>query len=401
MDTEKTEEEIVEDGEDFAALLEQSLKKGDRLKPGEKVEGIVLKITPEWVFLDTGMKGEGVIDRKELLDPEGNLTITEGERIAAYFLSSRAGEMRFTTRIGGGAAHDQLGDAWRSGIPVEGYVEKEVKGGFEIKIAGTVRAFCPWSQIDLRKGGDAAAYNGKHFPFRITEYGERGRNVVVSRRALLEEEEARKKEELRASLQTGMRVRGRIASIRDFGLFIDLGGIQGLVPVSEAAWGRVNDLREIYSTGDEVDALVKALDWEKNRITLSIRDTLSDPWEKISQRLPEGSFQTGTVVRLAAFGAFVALGEGIDGLVHISKLGGGKRINHPREVLREGESLEVKIDGIDRENRKISLSLAGASREAEEAEKSLSEFRKQAADTSPTGMGTLGEILKARLREKK
>jgi small subunit ribosomal protein S1 len=391
-------DELRGDEESFADLLERSLKKSDRLEPGSKIEGTILKITQEWIFIDTGMKGEGVIERKELLDADGNPTVKEGDRIKAFFLASRAGEMRFTTKIGGSAAQHQLEDVWRSGIPVEGFVEKEVKGGFEVKIAGTVRAFCPWSQIDLRRG-EATAYVGKHLPFRIIEYGERGRNIVVSRRALLEEEENRRKEELKESLQVGATVKGTVASIRDFGAFVDIGGIQGLVPISEAAWGRVNDLREILSEGDEVEAVVKQIDWAKNRITLSIRDTLSDPWEKAAGLFPEGSFHTGKVARLAPFGAFITLSEGIDGLIHISKLGGGKRISHPREVVKEGEVLEVRVEGVDREARKLSLSPAGPAREAEEEARTMDDFRRKAGEKS-SGMGTFGELLKGKLEKK-
>jgi len=395
MDIDESEESRGE--EDFAALLEKSLKKSDRLEPGQKIEAVVLKITQEWIFIDTGMKGEGVVERKEFLDGNGELTVREGEKVAAYFLSSRAGE-RFTTRIGGSAAHDQLGDARDTGIPVEGFVEKEVKGGFEVKI-GTVRAFCPWSQIDLRRGDNSADYVGKQFPFRVTECGERGRNIVVSRRALLEEEESLRKEQLKESLQVGMKIEGTIASIRDFGAFVDIGGVQAMIPISEAAWGRTADLREVLSVGEKVQAVVKQIDWAKDRITLSIRDTLADPWEKIASLFPEGSFHTGKVARLAPFGAFVTLGEGIDGLIHISKLGAGKRINHPREAVKEGDTLEVRVDGIDREARRVSLSPAGPAREAEEEERTLREFRQTSGEKS-SGMGTLGELLKGKLGEK-
>ncbi|HWI41290.1 MAG TPA: 30S ribosomal protein S1, partial [Verrucomicrobiae bacterium] len=324
-DRDETEETTEE--ESFAELFEKSFKKTERLQPGQKVEAVVLKITSDWVFIDTGMKGEGVVDRKELLNADGELTVKEGEKITAYFLASKANEMRFTTKIGGAGANAQLEEAFRSGIPVEGSVEKEIKGGFEVRIAGS-RAFCPFSQIDIRRSDNPAAHVGKRYPFRITEYAERGRNVVVSRRLLLEEEERVRKEALRETLQPGATVKGTVTSIRDFGAFVDIGGVQALVPVSEIAWGRVN-VREVLQEGQEVEAVVKQVDWERDRISLSIRDTQANPWDRIAELFPEGSFHTGTVARLTQFGAFVTVAEGIDGLIHISKLGGGKRINHP------------------------------------------------------------------------
>ncbi|HEY6837768.1 MAG TPA: 30S ribosomal protein S1 [Geobacteraceae bacterium] len=400
-DMPETDEEEQMEGESFADLFAKSYQKEERLKPGQVVEARIIKITSDWIFIDTGRKGEGVLDRKELLDAEGALTVTEGDSIRAYFLSSRNGELRFTTRVGGGsAANSQLEEAWRSGIPVDGHVEKEVKGGFEVKLAGSVRAFCPFSQMGLRRGGEASAYIGKHLPFRVTNYSEGGRNIVVSNRAILEEESRRQKESLKESLQVGMRVKGTVTSLRDFGAFVDLGGADGLIPMAEIAWGRVKDVREVLTVGQEVEVVVKQIDWERDRISLSLRDTLADPWEQVPERFPVGSVHSGKVSRLAAFGAFVTLAEGIDGLLHIAKLGKGKRIAHPREVLREGEEVEVIVEGIDREAKRISLALAEVKRAQDEEEKSIAEFRR-GQEAAPAGsMGSLGDLLKAKLEKK-
>jgi small subunit ribosomal protein S1 len=305
--------------------------------------------------------------------------------------------MRFTTRIGGGGASGsaQLEDAWRSGVPVEGLVEKEIKGGFEIKLGGTARAFCPFSQIALRRMDNAESLIGTRLAFRITDYAENGRNIVVSRRSLLEEEQRRLKDEAQASIEEGMTVAGTITSLQDFGAFVDIGGLEGLIPISEIGWSRVKDVRDVLSVGQQVQVVVKTVDREKGRISLSLKDTLADPWDLVSQQYPEGSFHTGSVSRLAPFGAFVTLASGVDGLLHISKLGAGKRINHPREVLKEGETVEVKIESFDRANRRLSLALAGVARAADEEEATLSEFRRQAAE-APKGMGTLGDLLQAR-----
>ncbi len=388
--------------EDFAELLEQSLSgQSGRLQPGQKVTARVLKITGEWLFIDTGHKGEGVVDLKEFLDLDGNLTVKEGDDVVAYFLSSRHGEMRFSTRIGGGASGSaQLEEAWRAGVPVEGLVEKEIKGGYEVKLAGTTRAFCPFSQMSLRRVDNAESLVGARLEFRITDYSENGRNIVVSRRVLLEEEQQRAREESLAAISEGMTVSGTVTSLRDFGAFVDIGGIDGLVPLSEIGWSRVKDVRDVLSVGQQVQVVIKAIDREKERISLSLKDTLADPWEKVAETYPEGSFHTGSVARLAPFGAFVTLSEGVDGLIHISRLGSGKRINHPREVLQEGDSVEVKVESFDRANRRLSLALAGAARAADEEEASIAEYRRQSGE-APKGMGTLGEMLQAKSKKKK
>jgi small subunit ribosomal protein S1 len=395
-DFERTNEQ--EEGEEsFAELFEESCRrKGGWLEPGQKVDGVVLKVSAEWVFIDCGQKGEGIIDRKELLDLDGNCTVREGDAVSAYFLSSRQGEMRFTTRITGGTAGNALLEAaWSAGVPVEGVVEQEIKGGYQIRLGGSTRAFCPHSQIALRRSDDHDSLVGSRFTFRITDYGENGRNIVVSRRILLEEEQQRQREVVWASLSEGMTVSGTVSSLRDFGAFVDIGGLEGLVPLSEIGWSRVKDAAELLSVGQQVQAVIKGLDRERNRISLSIRETLVDPWDQVGEKHPVESFQSGTVARLTPFGAFVSLPCGLDGLIHISKLGGGRRINHPREVLSEGENVEVKIESIDRDNRRISLALAGAAREVEEEAATLEEYRARTGETSG-GMGTLGDVLRAR-----
>jgi small subunit ribosomal protein S1 len=400
MDIENNDTE--EHGEEsFAQMFEQSFKDAGPLEPGEKVTVKVLKISGDWIFLDTGRKGEGVLEKKELLDAEGNLTVKEGDSVTAWFLSSHNNEMRFTTRIGGGGGgggNAALEDAWRTGIPVDGFVEKEVKGGFEVKIGGSVRAFCPFSQIGLRRVEDNTIHIGKHLSFKIMEYAENGRNIVLSHRAILEEEQQRQKEQLKETLKVGAIVHGTVTSLRDFGAFVSIGSIEGLLPISEIGWGRVTDIREALKVGQELEVLIKQLDWENNKFSFSLKDTLANPWDKVIANFPEGSYHNGRVARLTTFGAFVTLGEGVDGLIHISKLGSGKRIQHPREVVKEGESVEVKVEGIDRENRRISLSLAAISRAAEEEEQTMESFRRT-AEEAPKAMGTLGDILKARLEK--
>ncbi len=402
-DDEMIEETAETENGSFAELFEQSGKENKRwLEPGQKLTGKVLKIGNEWIFMDTGQKGEGVIERKEFLDFDGNITVKEGDEISAYFLSSSHGEMRFTTRIGGGASGGgsaQLEQAWQAGVPVEGVVEKEIKGGYEIKL-GSARAFCPFSQIALRRVENPEALIGTRLTFRISEYAEDGRNIIVSRRALLEDEQRLLKEEAQAGISEGMTVAGTVISLQDYGAFIDIGGLEGLLPISEIGWSRVKDVRDVLSVGQQLTVVVKTIDKEKDRISLSLKDTLADPWELVLDKFPEGSFHTGTVARLDTFGAFVTISDGVDGLLHISKLGAGKRINHPREIVKEGEQIEVKIESIDRANRRISLALAGPARVAAEEEATMTEFRRQ-ADDAPKGMGTLGDMLRSRTQKGK
>ena len=395
----ETMEEMETEEESFAAMFERSQKDSGHLAPGSKVEATVLKITKDWIFLDTGRKGEGVLDIKELTDAEGNTSVKVGDKVAAWFISSRNNEMRFTTKVGSGsggaAGNAQLEEAYAAGIPVEGVVEKEVKGGFEVKVAGS-RAFCPFSQIGLRRVDDSAALIGKHMSFKISEYAENGRNIVLSHRALLEEELQGQKDALKETLKVGDRVTGAVTSLRDFGAFVSIGCVEGLLPISEVAWARVNDVSEVLSIGQEIEVVVKGIDWEKDRISFSLKDTLADPWEEAASAFPEGSYQNGKVARLTPFGAFVTLASGVDGLIHISKLGAGKRIQHPKEVLSEGQDVEVKVEGVDREQKRISLSLASISRAEQEQTETMDAYRKSVAET-PKGMGTLGDLLKAKL----
>jgi small subunit ribosomal protein S1 len=357
----------TENDPSFAELFQESVsEKREGLRPGQKVAAPVVRIAKEWIFLDLGGKSEGAVARSEFVDEEGNCTVQEGEVVQVYFLSEKKGERLFTARMSGvsGAAH--LEEAFHSGIPVEATVGAEVKGGFDVRFAGNVRAFCPFSQMELRHIDNAAEYIGRKLPFRITRYGEHGKNIVVSRRVLLEEERGQLKERLRETLAVGQAVAGTITSIRDFGAFVDIGGVEGLIPASEIAWGRVEDIRERLAVGQEVTVTVLKLDWDNDRYSFSLKDSLPDPWQNVEVQFPEGSVQSGTVVRLTEFGAFVSLAPGIDGLIHISRLGAGRRISHPREVVREGDVLEVKIEAIDLEKKRLSLALPRPAGEAEQ-----------------------------------
>jgi small subunit ribosomal protein S1 len=377
----------------------------DFLKPGQKVEAIIVKITQDWIFLDLGGKSEGYLDRKELTDDEGNCSVKEGDSINAYFLSSKHNEKLFTTKIGtGDSARIYIEEVWRNGIPIEGIVEKEIKGGFEIKLAGDMRGFCPYSQIGLQRSANAKDYIGRRLPFRITEYGERGRNIILSARAILEEQKKKEEDARRAELHEGMLVQGTVVSIRDFGAFLDIGGLQGLLPISEIGWDRVEDIYGRLSVGQTLDVIITKLDMQNNRVSLSLKQTLSDPWNEVEAKYPEGTFHTGTIVRLTKFGAFVNLGPGVDGLIHISKLGKGKRIAHPSDAVKEGQVFVVRIDGIDKDQKRISLAIPEAEARDDKTRKSekesVEDFREY-VDKAQTSMGSFGDIMKRKLGKKK
>jgi small subunit ribosomal protein S1 len=388
-------------GEDtFPDLLERTYTEPPRLEPGEKVTARIIGITSEFIFLDLGRKGEGILDRKELQDSDGNLGVGEGDTVQAYYVGTRNNEMWFATRVGGGAVlPEQIEDAWRNGIPVEGTVEKEVKGGFSIRVAGGFRGFCPYSQIGEGSSENRVESIGKRLLFRVTKLEGKGRNLVLSHRALLEERRRQEKESLRESMREGMTARGRITSVKEFGVFVSVGPVEGLVPASEVGWERGADIREALAAGQEVEVVVMRLDWEKERFTFSMKKTLHDPWERVEEKYPPGSSHTGKVTRLTPFGAFVTLEPGVDGLLHISKLGGGTRIRHPGEAVTEGQEFPVKVDSVDRERRRISLALP-ADADAEWGQDEPENYRHYLREELPPSLGSLGEALKAKLEEK-
>jgi len=401
-DAEETSEE--QNGEEsFADLLEESLIGAVELRPGQQVETTVLQIGKQCVFLDVGQKGEGILDRNEVLDEEDNLTVAVGDKLKAYFVSRSGGELRFTTRLASGVAGaEQIEEAWRSGIPVEGRLEKETKGGYEVKLAGGIRAFCPFSQLGLRRQEVPEEVIDTSRPFRVIKFGEQGRNVVVSHRALLEEEREQQREALKETLKEGMVVKGVVTSLREFGAFIDIGGIEGLLPISEVGYGRVEDIGQVLQVDQELEVAVKKIDWEANRFSFSLRDTLADPWSKVGSLYVEGGSYPGTVARVAQFGAFVTLEDGIDGLLHISRLGGGRRLKHAQEVVKTGQALTVTIEKIDLEQRRISLvPVAGEGQDAAAGEGASSRSSYEDAPTGGGSMGTLGDMLKAKFEKKK
>ncbi len=393
--------------ESFEQLFKaEETKKLRRIEPGQKITATIVGIGTETTFLDVGGKSEGVLNSSELIEKEGELTKQIGDTIDVYYLQTKGAEQLFTTTIGSGSSNAHLEEAFRSQIPVEGFVKTEIKGGFEITLGGNIRSFCPYSQMGLRRVEDAAKeYLETHMKFLITRFEEGGRNLVLSARAILEAERAELREKLQEILQEGQTVEGVISSIRDFGAFVDLGGIDGLIPISEIGWSRVEKVEEYFSVDQKVKVVVKNIDWEKDRISLSYKETLASPWDSAIEKFPEGSTHMGRVARIAQFGAFVTLAPGIDGLIHISKLGGGRKIHHPREVMEEGQDIDVKIENIDLDERRISLIPADyvspENKDMEEQSEYKSYVSGNKKKKSENKIGGLGELLKMKLAEKK
>lgn len=394
------------DNDSFEELFKaEKTKKIRHLTPGQKIKATIVGINDETTFLDVGGKSEGVLQSSEIRDGEGNFIHPIGDEIEVYFLQAKASEQLFTTSIGSGASNAHLEEAFRSAIPVEGFVKAEIKGGFEITLGGNVRGFCPFSQMGLRRVEDASKeYLETHMKFQITRFEENGRNIVLSARAIQEAERAEMRDKLQETLEEGQTIEGVVSSIREFGAFVDIGGIDGLIPISEIGWSRVENVEEYFTVGQKVQAVIKKLDWEKDRISLSYKETQADPWDEVVNLFPEGTTHMGTVARLAQFGAFVTLAPGIDGLVHISKLGSGRRINHPREVLEEGQNIDVKIDTIDLAEKRISLVPADYVSAEAEQDKERSEYKSFISNgkkkKSSNEVGSLGALLKAKMAEK-
>jgi len=383
--------------ETFADLFQAKTVSSKAIQPGDRVEAIIVGISGENIFLDIGGKSEGVLRASELRNETGELTVAVGDCIKVFSLAARSGEMVFTTRLGSGQTSSrELEEAFRSGIPVEGKVTGEIKGGFSVTVAGQ-RGFCPYSQMDIRKVEKAEDYIDKAFAFKIIEFGSQGKNIILSARAVQEEQRAQEREQLKETLVEGMQVSGTVTSLRDFGAFVDIGGIDGLVPISELAWGQTERVEDILSRGQQVQVIIKRLDWEKDRISLSLRETTENPWDQVMTKYPVGSIHQGKVSRLAAFGAFVTLEPGIDGLLHISKLGAGRRIHHPREVLEAGQELTVKIESIDSAQKRLALTP-----EDYVAKESTNEqYTPPPVTREATSMGTFGDLLKSQTKKKR
>lgn len=364
--------------DDFATLYEQSFTGMASYQSGQLVETEILSISKDCIFLQLSGKSEGILDREELTGKDGQLSVKVGDRIKVYFLQAQNGELQFTTKIRGeNADPTMIEQAYLQKIPLEGIVDKEIKGGYEVKI-GDTRAFCPYSQMGAKRTENPAEYVGKHLTFRIQEYKENGRRIVVSNRVFHEEARQETLEALKKTLREGAVVQGSIVSIQDFGAFVDVQGVQALLPVSEIGRARVEDIRTVLSVGQEIQASLLKIDWANERITLSMKSLQADPWVQAGAKYPEGSKHAGKVVRLTDFGAFVALEPGVDGLIHVSEFRTANKFGSSNEIpVKVGQTLSVQVLGVDGTNRRISLRPA-ATREEDET---TAKYMNGASDT--------------------
>jgi small subunit ribosomal protein S1 len=396
--------------EDFETLLGQferthlDAKKGEP-QVGDRVRGVIVSIESDRAYVSLGTKSEGVIETSELADADGQLTVSVGDAVQSVV----TGKDETTGMLLLGSQHgrrmhgsSELEQAYENQLPVEGQVTGVTKGGIEIQIAG-VRAFCPASQIDLHYVEDLDPFVGQKLAFRITKYqGGRHINLVVSRRALLEQEQQARAEQTRAQLEVGAVLSGTVTSLQDYGAFVDLGGVEGMIHISELAFSRVKHPSELLSVGQELEVAVLRIEKTDNpkhpeKIALSLRALARDPWQDVEQRFPVGARVKGSVTRLQPFGAFVALAEGIEGLVHISELGAGRRVSHPHEVVNSGDSVEATVLSVDTEKRRIGLSLDTTRHPGTEAAaEALTEYR-----SPPQSPGTLGDLLRESMDKQK
>jgi small subunit ribosomal protein S1 len=366
-----TEEKTGEqrESQDFGQILaefagsEQQQAKTPEI--GEKVRGRILSIGETSAFVDLGGKSEGMIDVAQLKDSAGTLTVSVGDEIEATVTGNDPETGSLVLRRKAARGQDvalELRQALETGLPVEGVVTTINKGGAEVQVAG-MRAFCPLSQLDLRYVENPQQFVGQRLTFRVSriEPGKTRPNIVLSRRALLEEEAETKAADTRARLEVGTVLTGKVTSLTSYGAFVDLGGLEGMLHVSEIGYSRLAHPGEALQVGQEVEVQIikveKGKDERRPRISLSRRALERDPWNEAADQFPEGTEMTGRVMRLESFGAFVEIAPGIEGLVHISEMGANRRLNHARDAVQAGQEVQVRVLGVDPGKRRISLSM--------------------------------------------
>jgi small subunit ribosomal protein S1 len=391
--------------EDFASLLKEFEGKDasrgkNHLRVGDPARGRIVSLGQDTAFVEMADgKGEGMIDLAQLRDQDGNLSAKVGDEIEARVVETMGKSgcvvLRRTAVARGPEAKAELQQAAQLGLAVEGTVTGVNKGGVEVLVAG-VRGFCPISQLEMRHVEDASEYVGRKLQFRVSRYevDRRGDNLVVSRRALLEADARERAEKIRSKLVPGAVLPGVVVGLKDFGAFIDLGGVEGMLPASELGFSRGMRPADLLSLGQRLD--VQILRMEKTddpkrpeRISLSLKALERDPWEDIATRFPSGTKVSGRVTRIEQFGAFVELTPGIEGLVHIGELSGGKMVRNARELAKVGATLDVTVLALDRERRRISLGVGD--RGDVVSQEDLDAAR------APAKLGTLGDLFKKKL----
>jgi len=354
-DTGEQDDEAEQQSNEFAALYNESLK--ERPERDKIIEGTVVRIDQETVLVDIGLKSEGFVSASEFRDANGAMTVQVGDRIRVlmtredgkkgYILSKRKADYL--------AAWEKIGGSGQEGGIIEGTITARVNGGYTVDIG--VPAFLPTSQVDIRPSSDADSYIGLKARFKIIKLNQKRDNIVLSRRAILEEERASIRDVTLEKLEEGQIVEGVVKNVTDYGAFVDLGGVDGLLHVSDLSWGRVGKPSDILKPGQQVTAKVLKFDRAKGKISLGIKQTLPDPWLEVPSRYPLETRIRGRVVSLMEYGAFVELEPGVEGLIHVSEMSWTKRVRRAADVLTVGDEVEAVVLGIDMDNRKISLGL--------------------------------------------
>ena len=344
--------------ESFADLFEESLQTIE-MAPGSIVTGTVVDIDDDWVVVHAGLKSEGVIPKNQFLNEEGECTLNIGDqvKVAMEVVDDGFGETRLSREKAKRAeSWEQLEDASEKGEVVIGIINGKVKGGFTVDV-NDIRAFLPGSLVDIRPLRETAHLEGKPLEFKVIKLDQKRNNVVVSRRAVLEDENSHEREELLASMQEGQDVKGIVKNLTDYGAFVDLGGVDGLLHITDMAWKRIRHPSEMVNVGDEVGVRILKFDREKNRVSLGMKQLGDDPWVNIIRRYPEGARVMAPITNLPDYGCFAEIEEGVEGLVHVSEMDWTNKNIHPSKVVSVGDETEVMVLDIDEERRRISLGI--------------------------------------------
>lgn len=342
--------------ENFAQLFEESLANVE-MRPGAIITGVVVDIDNEVVVVNAGLKSEGVIPRNQFLNDSGELEVSVGDevQVALDAVEDGFGETRLSReRAKRFAAWGVLEAAHEANETIKGVITGKVKGGFTVDVE-SIRAFLPGSLVDVRPVRDTTHLEGVELDFKVIKLDQKRNNVVVSRRAVIESENSAEREELLENLEEGSELKGIVKNLTDYGAFVDLGGIDGLLHITDMAWKRIKHPSEVVQVGDEIDVKVLKFDRERNRVSLGIKQLGSDPWVDINDRYPEGARLQGRVTNLTDYGCFVEIEDGVEGLVHVSEMDWTNKNIHPSKVVNLGDEVEVMVLDIDEERRRISL----------------------------------------------
>ncbi|MBF0233271.1 MAG: 30S ribosomal protein S1 [Desulfamplus sp.] len=359
------QDEDLQSEENFADLLDSyDAEESHDIRQGDKINGTIISIGKNSVYISTGSKSDGVVEKAELLDENGVLPYTVGDKLSLYVVSRNESEIILSRALSGAGYAFMLEDASLNHTPVEGKVSGIIKGGFSIEIMGK-RAFCPVSQMDIRYVENQEDYLGKTLSFLITRFAEGGKNIVVSRRDLLNREIQESREIYLKTIAEGDIVQGKVSKIMPYGAFIELSpGVEGMAHISELSWSRVEKTSEVLVQDELVNVKILKIEAKDGadspKISLSVRKTTQDPWDRAEQTFSTGQQLTGKVVRLAPFGAFVEIAPGVDGLVHLSEMSHTKRVLKADDILEQGQMVQVAVKDIDLKNKRISLSMKDA-----------------------------------------